>query len=543
MRDPQYWNNVKEKADTDRSRYKRDWEDIINVLAPIYGHVNTQYQSEPGRSSEIFDSSPMQAKDEFVDSYHGAMFPMHTPHVQMTVRNDAIARAFPELVEWCAYVTSDITKTYRISNFSPKSRQVVDGLTCFGFGTMLLETYPFSDHRYGEYIFTSMPFNESFPIEGKEGFVDTHIREFYMSIDNILARADWHVPEGHDLRAKAQSDPMKKVMIRHVIAPKKHDEQTVLKSMEYISIYYLVDGDNLILNGRNNVYEGYEELPIFCPRWESLPGDSVGRGPASNVIGDAMNAQVNKKNRLKAAQLQISPPLYEVKGQVTGRVAWQPAAINQVERPDALGAVQTGARMDIGLVEDEKLDRDIQNGFFQSQFKIPEDRPQMTAEEAVIRQGQGQSIFSSKIARQAYEWIYPQSKRMFWIRYRAGKYPPPPGLDKITQEDFGFEIINPIAMNQRIWEVRASRTLLNDMAQYGEVFPDMLDHFDQDAYMAWRVERESSSMFSFLRGPEAIAGIRERRQQQQMAAQLPDAMKSLKDASVAGVNVKKAQNE
>ncbi len=540
-RDIQYWKRQVNAARTDRANYEKDWQKIIEVIDPVYCAVEKYLFYDANKAREIYDSRGIRGHDGLVNALHSSLFPLFAPHGMITIRNKKLLDDYPDLHEWLGYVNEILFSAYAGSNFHREAQKSVSDIVSFGFTANLQETYPFGDRRYGDLIFTSMPFNEVYPFEGKDGTVNQIVREFNMRNEIILdnpvwARAIAGVPRLTELM---KANPEEKQNLLHVISPVGEGERTLLRSHEYISLFILDREEPVELNRHGEFYEGFEECPVQVPRWKPRSGSAYSRSPAQAALGDVLSLQVLAKQRLKALPSLVTPPLQILQGALASEVvSLLPGAQNVVKQLNAIAPITEGSRVDVAYFEGEHLAKNIRSIMHWDDFRYPEDLPQMTAEEARIRSNVMQGLFGPVISAIDYEWSRPQLDRSLWILVRAGRVSPPPA--PIDQRDIAFEMISPLAQMQRYTEVQQATGLLQTAIEMSQVYPEVLSMIDGKKLLPWMASRMSQSLFQFLRTPEEADQIL---QQQQMAQNAQLMAQAMKDASAAQLNMQKATYE
>jgi len=541
VRDVRYWKRQLNEARNERSYYEKDWQKIIEVIDPIYCSIEKYLFHDPSKSREIYDSRGIRGHDGLVNALHSSLFPLFSPHGMITIRNKQLLDDYPDLHEWLAYVNETLFSAYAQSNFHREAQKSVSDIVSFGFAANLQETYPFGDSRYGDLIFTSIPFNEVYPFEGKEGTVVQIIREFKMRNELILENPDWRqaIAANPDLFRLIRENPSDKQDLLHIITPVKPGERTLVRSHTYISLFILDREEGIELNRHGEFYEGFDECPVQVPRWKPRTGNVYSRSPAQAALGDVLSLQVLAKQRLKAIPNLVTPPLQILQGSLASEVvSLLPGAQNIVKQLNAISPILEGHQVDVAYFEGEHLAKNIRSIMHWDDFRYPEDLPQMTAEEARIRSNVMQGLFGPVISAIDYEWSRPQLDRSLWILVRAGRIPPPPA--PVDQRDIAFEMISPLAQMQRYTEVQQAEGLLRTAVEMSQVYPEILAMIDGKKLLPWMASRMNQSLFQFLRKPEEAEKIL---QMQQMAQGAPAMAKALKDASVAQLNMKRAQYE
>jgi len=530
-----------QSAKAARAPWERLWQMVLDVMNPNYGQIYTEgWNQNQGQRGDrrIYDSQGVKGLNRLSLALHSLMFSPTQKFMKFTLKNKRRYENSDRMQRWLAYVDEDINTSVSTSNFHNKINESIGDLGSIGWFTHLLETYPQESDRYGDFIFRAIPFEQHYPIVGQDGTVESFIREFQMTAEHILGNPELEKIASTivKLTDAAKNEPDKKFSIVHYVTPKTAIYQPIIKTHEYVSVYYFKEG-KICLNHENGYFRGYEEKPFATMRWETIPGEDYPRSPAMAVLGDAQSLQQLAKHRLTSAALATKPPTWEIEEQMAHDPRILPGARNVFKRPDAFGFIEPRQRMDVAYLENQKLLDNVNDGFYLEDFQLPKDLPQMTAMEAGIRNAIRQSIFSPIIVRSAYEYVIPIGIRMFWIRYRAGYYDVPPV--PFDEKEITYQMVGPLAMAQMQNDVVMSEGFIRSAAELAPVLPEYMAKIDGSKYATWRAERTNTSFFDFLRDDEETQEIL---QQQAMQSQIPEGAQALRNVADAGLKQRKAES-
>lgn len=528
-----------EHAKEEKQHWNSIHQAVIDVLDPhfetVYGHNRWRNKGERG-DRRIYDSRGVRGNIMLQHALHSLAYSPNQFFFRYTLKDKRKLTKNPRLQEWLAYVDEDINSEIQDSNFHPKISEGMQDYTTIGVLTHMLETYDLDHENYGNFIFRTFPFDQTYPIEGEDGTIQAVLREYCVPAFFLMEKNEFkQAVEANDkLKQKVEKEQDEPIEIVHYICPKNEYMQPALGIQEYVSFFYCKE-DNYPLNMIGDRFKGYEEKPFGYGRWMTRSGQTWPRSPAMTVLGDAESLQALGKLRLQAAALAVLPPTWEVEGRMTDNPKLYPGGHNKMERPESLGFIEPRTRMDVAYTEGAYLANNVDDGFFVNDFQFPKDLPQMTAMEAGLRNAIKQSLFAPIIARSQYDHLKPLAIRMFWIRYRAGYYYRPP--IPLRPNELDITVVSPLAKAQRQNEIILSEGYLRTAAELVQVLPEFALSIDGTRYAQWRADNTSSSFHNWLRSPDEVKAIMEQQQQQAMLQQMAPA---IKDAAKGNLDLAKA---
>ena len=186
----------------------------------------------------------------------------------------------------------------------------------------------------------------------------------------------------------------------------------------------------------------------------------------------------------------------------------------------------------------------INDAFLVTLFQILVEGPAMTATEVLERAKEKGALLAPTMGRQQSEALGPMIERELDILARVpGALPPLPDALKRAGGAYEIEYDSPLNRAQRAEDGAAINRVLQNVAPLMNVDPSIMDAFDSDAIV--RILAEVNGMpEKAMRDPDAIAALRQRRQQaqalQQMATLGPPAAQAIKDVSEAQATAKQS---
>ena len=289
---------------------------------------------------------------------------------------------------------------------------------------------------------------------------------------------------------------------------------------------------------------GFEEFPIMSPRWDTVAGDTYGRGLGREILPDTKMLYKMTKDYLLALDAKNNPTLVAPAGMkrefittIPGGINYDSSAANQGLRPLHQNAIDLrDLAGQIGATQAA-----IQQGLFNQLFLMLaniNDSTQRTATEIAARQEEKIVMLGPVLENLHTEFLDPVIKRTFNILSRTEQLPPPP-------EDIGdleIEYVSILAQAQKSLGVVPLEQTVAFAGNLAGVKPDILDNIDFDQVMQHYGDFVGVPPDS-MNPPEEVVQTRQARQQQeqmaqaaQMAESAAGSAKLLSEADLGGNN-------
>lgn len=419
------------------------------------------------------------------------------------------------------------------SNFYQSLAQELEDVTCFGTApTIIYEDEKDIIRCYNPAI------GEYFLASGATMRVDGLYRQFVMTISQIV-----------DFFGIANcTDEIKSLWAQKGTGLDM--ERTIAHSIEP---NYAVEGENVgkipgnftwrevywVFGARSErplSIKGYIDQPFTATRWATQSNDAYGRSPGMDALPDVMQLQVMTRRMAEAIEKQVRPPLI-----ADMQLKNQPSSIlpGQVTYVAGL-ASGTGMRPIFEVNPDIKamamniaqIQERIKPEFFNDLFAMFSEVPQgkMTAYETAQRVQEKLSQVSPMIESFLSESLKPRLKRVFGIMKRKGFIDNPP--DSLKGIPLDVEFVSILALASKAAATGGLERLVGLIGNMAAVYPEAPDNLDPDLFIG-EMNQLLGNPSKILRGPEAIAQMRQARQQQQAQQQkMAEAQHMAKTASI-----------
>lgn len=286
---------------------------------------------------------------------------------------------------------------------------------------------------------------------------------------------------------------------------------------------------------------GYHEQPFMAGRWDLVSNDAYGRSPGMDGYPDCRQLQQEVRRKAQAIDKMVNPPLVadiQLKNQPASLL---PGGITYISGMVSTGKVGFAPVYTVtpqikDMMEDlnevrARLGKIFYNDVFQviSQYQT---RSNVTAMEIDARRAEGFLSLGPVFTRLQTEFFGKDIERVFGIANRAGLIPPAP--PEIQGHGLNIKYMSMLEIAQSAASSSGIERLFQIVGNMAGIDPAVLDNVDVD----YGIDKMSSLLNNdpkLIRSPDALQGIRQRREQQQeqaqRAAQAEQLAKSAKVAS------------
>lgn len=293
---------------------------------------------------------------------------------------------------------------------------------------------------------------------------------------------------------------------------------------------------------------GYYDRPHIVGRWDVVGNDPYGRSPAMDALGDQKQIQLETRRKAQAIDKMVNPPLW-----ADIQLKNQPASLLPGGMTYLSGVMQTG-KAGIGSVYDthqfpvneitedlneakERIRKTFFNDVLQTASQY-ETRSNVTAVEWDMRKSESLVMLGPALERIDHEVLKQVVNRVFGIAARANIFPPPP--PEIAGQELEIEFVSMLQQAQQAAASAGIDRVLQVAGNLAGIDPSVMDNIDID----YALDKYSSLLNNdpkMIRSPEALAAIRQARQQQAAAQQraeqadlMAKAGKTLSETQVGG---------
>jgi len=372
---------------------------------------------------------------------------------------------------------------------------------------------------------------EIFIGENEQGEIDIELREYYISLRNLV---DYFGEEavGEKRVKQAEKSPLSEVRCLWALLPRQERIEGLLHYLHKPIASFYVD----IEMGRMLREEGFDEMPIITARCIQDGGEEYGRSPGSNAIRDTKMASGMSMATILGAQ-RIVDPAMDAPIERRGQLSKNPGAWNWYDKQYPAGSIypiHQGIQLPAGFQLLERLEENVKRHYFYDIFlRLLMERKQQTATEIEEVLGEKAIILAPLVNQYLTEGPKRIIERTASIAGRAGRLPAAPQVlvdwvaDNPRKLKYGMEVvfIGPLAVaQQRVFKRHGIVGFLEDlrMVPSQEAVMDRPKHDEivEDLAHAHGVPEKD------IRTDEEVSKIREQRVKIQQAMQQAELAKS-----------------
>lgn len=528
--------------ETQRSNWESHWQEIADYIVPRKADITKNRTAGDKRFELIFDGTAIHAAELMAASLHGMLTNASTPWFSLRY-TDSLYEDDDMAQEWLQGATEVMYTELHRSNFHEAIHELYSDLITFGTAVMFIDT-----DKEEQLRFSTRHIAECYVAEDEFGRVDTVYRKYKIT---AKAAMDQFGEEGASPRIRKcfERDPYEQIELLHVVMPRTDRDKIKLnaENKPFASIY-LDHEDKMIL-----MESGFDEFPYVVPRYLKASFEhGYGRSPAMTALADTKMLNKMSETVIRAAQLQIHPPLMVPDDGFHMPVRTVPGGLNfyRSGTRDRIEPLNIGSNNPLGSEQLEQRRTAIRAAFYVDQLILGAS-PNMTATEVIQRTEEKMRLLAPALGRLQAELLHPMINRVFALLSRRRAFVQPP--DFMQNMDIDIEYVSPLAKAQRSGDVQSAMQLFQFLGPLMQVDPSVVDYLDIDG-LAKHIIKVTNVPATVVRGETEVGQLRAERQQQmeqaqqmqmaQMAAQSAgEAAPALRAVDSAGEDTKAALGE
>lgn len=527
--------------EAERTNWDTLWERITERLWPRAQQFTSKdtLQGEL-RGEKVFDNTPALALDKFAAATGSLLTPETGQWHGLRSTDEALNEdeEVKEYLEAAARVLFSARYAPR-TNFSSQVHEC--WLSNGALGTSAL----FVDEAMGRSLrYRAMHMSQIYIGENHQGQIDrVHRGRFKLKAYQVEQFANnpnpihrWVIPP-RVRKALDDKKPNQEFEFVHCVYPndKPDSRYADFRGMAYVSVYLACD-DMMIVNE-----SGYRTMPYAVGRYVTGPGETYGRSPAMTVFRDILMLNEMNKDVIRAAQMQVDPPLLVSDDAALSPFQMQPRALNYGYLNDAgeplMQALRHEGELAVGLEMIQDRRELVNDAFGIKLFQILVDRPNITATEALLRAQEKGQLLGPTLGRQQSEFLSVMIERELDILSMAGVLPPMPEQLMESGGAIAIEFKSPLNKLQRSDDAVGIIRTIEALSPMANIDPSVLDVIDYGK--AARIIAEASGApADALRTAEELAQLSDERRAQ---ADLENLVKAIPAGSKAALDMAQAE--
>jgi hypothetical protein len=515
-------NELKAKLsalESSRTIVQEQWDLVRKYVVPYRGQFFRHGSGESGvdwrENRDVFDSTAINANNILSSSLHGAITNPTHQWFGFRFRRDDLSEN-REAAQWlrdCAQITFE---SLRDSNFNLQANEAYIDLTSLGTAFVTKEVLETDDGNFEDFLFNSVPVEESYFEQDYRGRVCGFYRKMQWSATMLVSKFGMDIPERYREQAK-KGGVEKDITIVFAIykRPGKYNASRIASPLqrEYGYKYFLYDSGEQI--GEEG---GYYSMPALVMRWRNTADSIWGNSPAMIAMPDILTLNQLVELILDSLEKVVDPAIKTTERGLLSDLDLGPAGINIVRNMDDLMAFESRARFDVAELNREKLQQSIRSIFYVDQLEL-KNSPAMTATEVQVRYELMQRLLGPTLGRLESDFLDPLVNSAFADLMRYKRLPEPPQIVLESGDPtVNIEYTGPMARAQKLDQAQSLQQFLGSVAQLGEINPDALMKVDWDQAVQLMAEYYGAEP-KILKSESKVRQERKQRDEQMQAMQ------------------------
>jgi hypothetical protein len=457
------------KLKSDRSTWESHWQELVDFILPIRGRISGENTSGDKRNQDLLENTAMQSNELLAGALHGMLTNPFSMWFELFTGDDALDKN-DNVRKWLQDTTRRLHTILNLSNFQTEVHEVYLDLGCIGTAPILMEEDDVSVIR-----FSAKNVKTVYIDENAKGVIDEVHRPFKWDAVKIIEtfgieNASKKVVEAYEKRENTEFE------IVHCVYPRGRYPGTDKYKFPFISFYYLLEEEHVLEE------KGFYENIYAVPRWIKTSNEKYGRSPGMVALPEAKTVNKMTEVTIKAAQLQMAPPMQAPDDGMTLPIKLSPYAINfyRAGSSDRIESLfKHDFRVDFGYQAMEQHRDRIRKAFYVDQFQMAATGTPQTATEVNQRTEERLRLLGPMLGRQEPEFLQPVISRTYGIASRRGLLQPLP-VELKNIKGLTVRYTSLIARAQRQSEGDTILRTFQAVAPMASFAPDVWDNFETD---------------------------------------------------------------
>lgn len=500
----------------ERQYYEDTWEKIARFVAPKRFNFELNEGQTGARPLNAYNGTAIEAMELMVNGLLGYLVSRVTKWIKL-YHEDQRMMQYSEVRQYLQDVEEQLYSEFNKSNFYDVMPSIFKDGASFGTACVHVD----EDIINQRVSFTARHPKETYIAEDKYGYVDTVIRNYFMTTKQIIEsfRKDKggdkegnKLPE--DWIEQNKENMYKKHKVIHAVFPRRDRDVTKVdnKNKPY-AVVYLLEDSNILLRE-----SGLDSMCDVVWRWETNTDETYGRSPAWTALSDIERLNKVSKDLLELSDYAVNPAIQHP-ARIGYRLSLKPGARNPYESPDEMiRPIDKGGNYPIGRDREEVIEQAIRAAFHTDFFLgLQQVTKTMTIPEVMERQGEKAAVLGTAVGRINSELLDPLIDKTFEIAQRAGRMPEvPPVL--ADGGDMRIEYVGPLAqILKRNFSTQGITRSMEQVLPYAQLNPEILDNINWDE-MVGQLMIGNGMPQKAIRSKDEVAAIRQQRAQAQAQA-------------------------
>lgn len=492
------------------------YQDIAEHFYPERAEFTTEHTLGEDFASRLYASEPPLFRRDFGNYLDAALRPWGRDWFGVVPSDPRVAKnlSVKQYLDSRSQMTRQLLKDRR-SNFTNAARAGDHDWVTFGNAVTSVEGR--SDGmglRFRTWHLRDCAWRENY-----DGEVDTFYRRIKVSARNLCAQEKakgWSVPP--KIKEMLAKTPNETIEIYHALIPSieyRPDKKT--KAGWYSC--YLIPAHHWELASKPEFVFNYS-----VSRWFRIDSSPYGLSPCTLIaLPDGRSLQTMTWSIIEAGEKAVEPPMVAQSEAIVSGVDIRSGMVTWVDQRydertgEAIRALELGGSPEFGEVLRQSITGNLKDAFYLSKLFLPQDNPQMTAEEVQRRHEEFLRVAQPVIAPAETERNSSILDIVVEMSLRMGLWGP---LDEMPKElrgrDTDYTFDNPLQDAQKQGKTFAFNTSMGILAAAKEQLgPGIGAHFDGTA--AFRDAIAGVAPPTWLKDPDQAQAEMEMEQEAEVA--------------------------
>jgi len=473
----------------ERSTWLSHWQELNQNFSPRRGKFMVSDRNKGDRRNKLINNKGVLAVRTLRSGMMTGSTSPATSWFTISVADTELAK-FGANKAWLEIVQKKLYRIFAASNLYRNLPLVYEESSVFGTAAMIHEDdfdtiSRFTTFTAGEYMIGT---------NGK-GQVDRFAREYQQTVYQLIDKFGLKNVSPQVRNFYDRGDYNVWVDVGHLIEPASIETQDMPKLPEKFtsrSVYYEVGRDALAPDFLQ--VKGYNEFPVYCPRWDVKAGDDYGFSAGMDALGDAKALQVQEKEKAKAIAKMVAPPMNVPTGMKNSQIGVMPGSPNFTDEKEGVRpAYQINPRVG-ELIQDIQLtEARIDKAFYVDLFRMisnmegiqPRNVAELAArnEEALLELGpvvgnNREELKQPLIDRQFNKLVRLSEPGWNGLDDKMIIPPPPPDLQDM---ELKLEFTGLLEQAQKRIGLGEIERAVSFTGQVAQLIPEVIDKIDGDA--------------------------------------------------------------
>jgi hypothetical protein len=518
-------------AFTKRDSLMSFFQDISEHFYPERADFTIEHSLGEDFASRLYASEPSLFRRDFGNYIDAALRPWGRDWFKIVAQDPRLRKVLSvqQYLETRSEMTMQLLKDRR-SNFSNAVRAGDHDWVTFGNAVTSVEGR--SDGmglRFRTWHLRDCAWRENY-----DGEVDTFYRKIKVSVRNLCSQErskNWSIPP--KVKEKLAKTPNDMVEIYHVLVPSMEYAPDKKTDAGWYSCYLMPDMQWEISAKPEYVFN------YSVSRWFRIDSSPYALSPCTIIaLPDGRTLQTMTWSIIEAGEKAVEPPLVAQSEAIlsgvdirSGMVTWVDQRYDE-RTGEAIRALELGATPEFGEALRQGITGNLKDAFYLSKLFLPQNNPQMTAEEVQRRHEEFLRVAQPVIAPAESERNASILDIAVEMAIRMKLWGP---LDEMPQElrgrDVEYTFDNPLQDAQRQSKAFAFNTSMGIVSQAKQLLkPGVTEHFDET--QAFRDAIAGVAPPNWLKDPDQAAEDQQLEEESQIAGQAMGEMGAM--AEMAG---------